>query len=220
MSPTVIPYQLFLLWGTCIPFCWVFICKGLFRLSGSYSMPLPWLQDAISPLWEFFSLSSIILTQAVDWCPCKSLSLEFPQIRTTRCCGISVTTRSWWLRRSQRARAERAVGIQPDAPAARAVIPAALAFQSAHPCCPPPYDLTNHLNLCLYVQIFMKSWSTADWLEKLFSPPTILKYLLHFYFFCISCARPKQSSIYWKFEGTQLMFSIKIIFRSYSVCAS
>lgn len=53
MSPAVDPYQILQLWGTFIPFCWVFICKGLFTLIRFYSGVLPWLYNAISLLCGF-----------------------------------------------------------------------------------------------------------------------------------------------------------------------
>lgn len=75
-----------------------------------------------------------------------------PQTRTTPCCATSVTTRSWWSRRSPRDWAGRAGGIPLAVPGARAAIPAAPASPSAPPCCPPHSASTSRLMLCLYVR--------------------------------------------------------------------
>lgn len=105
------------------------LCSGL----------LLWLLYAISPLCGF----PLTVIQSID--PVHhlmSMSLQSPsssiQIQTTPSCATLVTTRFWWSRKNPRVRAEKAAGIPPDALGVRAVIPAALVFPSAPPCCPPP----------------------------------------------------------------------------------
>lgn len=79
MSPALDPYQT--LWGTFIPFCWVFICKGLFTLICFYSGVLPRLYDDISLRRCGFPLSVI---GSVRLCPFSNCSMphSFPLFPT------------------------------------------------------------------------------------------------------------------------------------------
>lgn len=81
-----------------------------------------------------FSPSSVHSLEPVESFNCSHFSST--QIQTTPYYVTSAMIRSWSLRRSLKGRGERAGGTPPDALAARAAIPAVLAFPSAQPCCP------------------------------------------------------------------------------------